>query len=55
MAVALSVTGGPTWLLAQDQNGATLFEGTVPDGGVQLLKGTSVRTVIGNAGAVTPT
>jgi cytoskeletal protein RodZ len=55
VAVALSVKGGPTWLLAQDQNGATLFEGTVPDGAVQMLRGASVHTVIGNAGAVTPT
>jgi cytoskeletal protein RodZ len=55
VAVALSVNGAPTWLLAQDQNGATLFEGTVPAGTVQMLRGTSVHAVIGNAGAVTPT
>lgn len=55
VAVALSVNGQPTWLLAQDQTGATLFEGTVPAGTVQMLRGTSVHTVIGNAGAVTPT
>lgn len=55
VAVALTATGGPTWLLAQDQTGATLFEGTVPAGGVQMLRGTSVHVVVGNAGAVTPT
>jgi hypothetical protein len=55
VAVALTASGGPTWLLAQDQTGATLFEGTVPAGGVQMLRGTSVHVVVGNAGAVTPT
>jgi hypothetical protein len=55
VAVALSATGGPTWLLAQDQTGTTLFEGTVPAGGVQMLRGTSVHVVVGNAGSVTPT
>jgi len=55
VAVALSVGSQPTWLLAQDQNGATLFEGTVPAGTVQMLRGTSVHTVVGNAGAVIPT
>lgn len=55
VAVALSVGSEPTWLLAQDQNGTTLFEGTVPAGTVQMLRGTSVHTVVGNAGAVTPT
>ncbi len=55
VAVALAVNGQPTWLLAQDQNGTTLFEGTVPAGTVQMLRGTSVHTVVGNAGAVTPT
>jgi hypothetical protein len=55
VAVALAVNGQPTWLLAQDQNGTTLFEGTVPAGTVQMLRATSVHTVVGNAGAVTPT
>jgi hypothetical protein len=55
VAVALSVGSQPTWLLAQDQNGTTLFEGTVPAGTVQMLRGNAVHTVVGNAGAVTPT
>ena len=55
VAVALAVNGQSTWLLAQDQNGTTLFEGTVPAGTVQMLRGTSVHTVVGNAGAVTST
>ncbi len=55
VVVALAATGGPTWLLAQDQTGATLFEGTVPAGSTQLLRGASVHAVIGNAGAVIPT
>jgi hypothetical protein len=55
VAVSLAVAGGPTWLLAQDQNGATLFEGTVQPGAVQMLRGSAVHAVIGNAGAVTPT
>ena len=53
VTVGVAVAGGPSWLSARDGSGQLLFEGTLPAGGTQVLRGSSVSAVFGNAGAVT--
>ena len=51
--VSVAASGAASWLSAQDPAGQTVYQGLVQPGTSQVLRGSAVTAVIGNAGAVT--